>query len=234
MSDHRAIRELLPGYALGCLDAEEGNAVREHLGSCESCREMLASFRDVSDRLSRSVPMAEPPKALEGRIMRGIDNALAGRRLSPRWLPQFRHPALAAMAAVLIVALAIGNILQLIKALPVPLQPRSGGLMTAMLTGTEHAKDAYGTLVLDPKDNKGVLAVNGLPPLDGAHQYQLWLIRDGQRRSAGVFSVDAEGYGALLLMVPGDFKDFRSFGISIEPLGGSPAPTGVKVMGGAL
>ena len=234
MSDHHALRELLPGYALGCLDTEEEKAVREHLGSCASCSEMLVSFREVSDRLSFSVPMAEPPKALEGRIMRGIDNALLGRRLSPRWLPQFRHPALAAIAAVLIVTLATGNLLQLTKALPVSLQPRSGGLLTAMLTGTEHATDAYGTIVLDPKDNKGVLAVNGLPPLDGMHQYQLWLIRDGQRRSAGVFSVDAEGYGALLLMVPGDFQDFRSFGISIEPLGGSPAPTGTKVMSGVL
>lgn len=234
MSDHHAIQELLPGYALGCLDTEEEKAVREHLEGCESCREMLASFRDVSDRLSLSVPMAEPPKALESRIMRRIDNTLVGRRLSSRWIPQFRHPALAAMAAVLIMALAVGNILQLAKAPRLQPQPRSGGLTTAMLTGTEQAKDAYGTIVLDPKDNKGVLAVNGLPPLDGAHQYQLWLIRDGQRRSAGVFSVDAEGYGALLLTVPGDFKGFRTFGISIEPLGGSTAPTGAKMMGGAL
>jgi anti-sigma-K factor RskA len=234
MIDHQAIRDLLPGYALDCLETEEEKTVREHLASCESCRETLASFRDVSDRLSLAVPMAEPPKSLEGRIMRRIDHALVGRRLSFRWLPQFRHPALAAMAAVLIVALATGNILLLTKTLPTQPQPRSGGLMTAMLTGTEQAKDAYGTIVLDPKDNKGVLAVNGLPALDAEHQYQLWLIRDGERRSAGVFSVDAEGYGALLLMVPGDFRDFRSFGISIEPLGGSQAPTGAKVMGGGL
>jgi anti-sigma-K factor RskA len=234
MSDHQAIRELLPGYALGCLDAEETKSVQAHLASCAACSETLASFVEVSDRLSLSIPLAEPPQALEGRIMHRIGQTLARQRPSPRWLPQFRYPALAALAAVVVVALAIGNILQLAKTAPVPAQPRSAGLLTAMLTGTEQAIGAYGTIVLDPKDNKGVLAVNGLPPLDAAHQYQLWLVKDGQRRSAGVFSVDAEGYGALLLTVPRDFRDFRSFGISVEPWGGSPAPTGAKVMGGVL
>jgi anti-sigma-K factor RskA len=234
MNDHDAIRELLPGYALDCLEAEEEKAVREHLASCESCRERLESFRDVSDRLGLTVPAMEPPKSLETRIMRRIKHALGGRQLRPGWIPQFRHPALAAMAAILIVALAIGNILQLAKAPSAQPQPRSGGLMTAILTGTGESKEAYGTIVLDPKDKKGVLAVNGLPILDAAHQYQLWLIRDGQRRSAGVFSVDAEGYGSLLLTVPSDFKDFQAFGISIEPLGGSQEPTGAKVMSGAL
>jgi anti-sigma-K factor RskA len=234
MSDPHPIRELLPGYALGCLDAEEEKAVREHLAGCVSCRERLESFMEVSDRLALAVPMAEPPKSLEGRIMRRIDGALSGRRSLSRWVHQFRHPALAAMAAALIVALAVGNILQLAKVPPVQPRPQSAKLMTATLTGTEQAQEAYGTIVLDPKDNKGVLAVNGLPTLDAAHQYQLWLIRDGQRRSGGVFSVDDEGYGALLLTVPDDFKDFWSFGISIEPFGGSQAPTGAKVMSGTL
>ncbi len=234
MSDHDAIRELLPGYALGCLEAEEERAVREHLAGCQACRQRLESFRDVSDRLSLAVPMAEPPKRLEGRIMRRIDDSLAIRRATFRRIPQFRHPALAAAAAVLIVALAVGNILQLAKAPVAQLQPRPGGLMTAIITGTEQAKEAYGTIVLDPQDNKGVLAVNGLPTLDAAHQYQLWLIKNGRVRSGGVFSVDAEGYGSLLLTVPSDFRDFRSFGVSIEPLGGSQAPTGAKIMSGGL
>jgi anti-sigma-K factor RskA len=234
MSDHEAIRELLPGYALNCLEPEEEREVREHLAGCQACRQRLESLRDVSDRLGLAVPMAAPPKRLEGRIMRRIDDALAGRRSSSRRFPQFRHPALAAAAAVLIVALAVGNILQLAKAPPAQPKARPGKLMTAIITGTGEAKEAYGTIVLDPQDNRGVLAVNGLPTLDAAHQYQLWLIKDGQRRSGGIFSVDAEGYGSLLLTVPSDFRDFRSFGISIEPRGGSPAPTGTKVMGGTL
>jgi len=234
MSDHDAIRELLPGYALGCLEAEEETAVREHLADCQACRQRLESFRDVSDRIGLAVPMAEPPRRLEGRIMRRVEDTLAGRRASSRRILQFRYPALAAAAAVLIVALTVGNLLPLAKRQPEQPQARPGRLMTAIITGTDLVKEAYGTIVLDPQDNKGVLAVNGLPTLDAGHQYQLWLIRDGQRRSGGVFSVDAEGYGSLLLTVPSDFRDFRSFGISIEPRGGSLAPTGTKVMSGAL
>ena len=76
--------------------------------------------------------------------------------------------------------------------------------------------------------------MRGLPRLDVAHQYQLWLIRGTERRSGGVFSVDEDGYGNLLLNVPKDFKGFTSIGISVEPSGGSPAPTGARVAGGNL
>ena len=83
-------------------------------------------------------------------------------------------------------------------------------------------------------DNKGVLAVTGLRRLDSGHQYQLWLVRDGQRRSGGVFSPDADGYGSMLLTVPEDFKDFHSFGVTVEPRGGSDSPTGARVLSGSL
>jgi len=227
-----AIRDLLPGFALGCLDPEDERAVSAHLPGCSACRGELESFVHVADRLSATIPAAEPPAGLEPRILRGIGSRAPRVSRFPR--RETWRPALASMAAVFIAALVAGNLLQWTGVI----RPggRAGGtrLMTVMLDGTSDARGAYGTIVLDTADREGVLAVTGLPRLDDAHQYQLWLIRGAERRSGGVFSVDAEGYGSLQLKVPTDFRDFRGFGISIEPAGGSPAPTGAKVMAGAL
>ena len=256
MSDEHSIRDLLPGYSLGILDEEEENTVREHLAACASCREELASFREVTGRLAAAAPHRDLPAGLEERILQGIgtlrsapgmpapgmpapgkpaarrpasrSNGISLRRRGVPW------PALTAVAAMLVVALGVGNFLQWTGVL----QPHVGGvqprLTTAVLAGTADARDAYGTIVLDPLDNEGVLAVTGLHGLDPRHQYQLWLIRDGERRSGGVFSPDAEGYGSMLLKVPRDFKDFRSFAVSIEPWGGSLTQTGSPVLSGAL
>ena len=242
MSDPHPIRDLLPGYSLGILDEEERNGVREHLAVCAACRAELASFREVAGRLAAAAPQRDLPAGLEARIMRAVGDRSArqdapGPR-SPALQPARKRgspwPALTGIAAAVALVLGAGNLLQWSGVLSPAARGMPPRLSTAVLAGTGSAPEAYGTIVLDPKDNKGVLAVTGLPVLDPGRQYQLWLIRDGQRRSAGVFSPDAEGYGALLLTVPVDFRDFQSFGVSIEPRGGSPSPTGPRVLSGKL
>lgn len=251
MSDEHSMRDLLPGYSLGILDEEEENTIREHLAACASCREELASFREVTGRLAAAAPHRDLPAGLEERILQGIgtlrsapgmpapgkpaprrpasrSNGISLRRRGVPW------PALTAVAAMLVVALGVGNFLQWTGVLQPHVRGVQPRLTTVVLAGTADARDAYGTIVLDPLDNEGVLAVTGLHGLDPRHQYQLWLIRDGERRSGGVFSPDAEGYGSMLLKVPRDFKDFRSFAVSIEPWGGSLTQTGSPVLSGAL
>jgi anti-sigma-K factor RskA len=232
MSDHPA-RELLPGYSLGCLEEAEEREVRAHVAVCPTCRDELAALQEVTGSLALALPPATPPAGLEDRIRQSIVGlARASRAPRAGRARSYRVRALGAVAAVLIVALGAGNILQLSRGARGP--QAAASLTTAVLKGTEGQLDAYGTIVLDPEDNHGVLAVRGLHRLDAGHQYQLWLIKDTERRSGGVFSVNADGYGALMLEVPPDFKGFRSMGISVEPTGGSPAPTGAAVMRGTI
>ncbi len=100
------------------------------------------------------------------------------------------------------------------------------------MTGTTHDPGATGMLVISQDGNLGTLIVDNLPALDSTHQYQLWLIQDNQRASGGVFSVSQDGYGALMVHSTVPLITYSSFGITIEPTGGSPGPTGEKVMGG--
>jgi anti-sigma-K factor RskA len=227
VSDEHAVRDLLPGYALGCLDPEEKRAVAVHLTRCPACRAELETYVRVTDQLSMTAPAAEPSAGLELRILRGVETRRRSRFVTWR-------PALTAVAAVIVVALFTGNLLQWTGVVHRPGRGAAATMLTATLAGTGDARDAFGTVVLDPGDREGVLAVTGLPRLDSEHRYQVWLIRGDERRSAGLFGVDERGYGSLLLAVPADFSDFRTLGITVEPAGGSPAPTGARVMTGAL
>ena len=107
-------------------------------------------------------------------------------------------------------------------------------MRTVTLSGTETAPQASGTVIMSVDGDHGALVVDGLAVLDADHQYQLWLIKDGQRTSGGVFSVDDEGYAVLWVSAPASLSSFDAVGVTVEPAGGSPSPTGEKVLGGTL
>ena len=100
------------------------------------------------------------------------------------------------------------------------------------MASTNEAPGASGTLVISPDGVHGTLVVNGLPALDAAHAYQLWLILDGKRTSGGIFTVSADGYNAMVVDSGSPLSMYNAFGVTIEPAGGSPGPTGAKVLGG--
>ena len=230
MKDVHEELELIPGYALGSLDGEDSDRVRQHLAGCRACREELASYQEVTGRLALAVPEQDPLAWLESRIM---EKVLSTRRR--RTVPEFlgmRQPVLAAVAAALIIALGAGNVYLLAR--PFQSQALVPGLVTVVLTGTGDTQQAYGTIVIDRDDNRGVLAVRGLAPLEASRAYQLWIIKETERRSGGVFNVTPDGYGSLQITVPAGFTGFTRFGISIEPAEGSPSPTGARVMSGKI
>jgi anti-sigma-K factor RskA len=89
-------------------------------------------------------------------------------------------------------------------------------------------------IVISLEGTHGTLVVDNLPPLEEDQQFQLWLVRDSQRASGGVFSVDEDGYGSVWVSSPEPLASYTGFGITIEPAGGSAGPTGEKVLGNDL
>ena len=234
MSDHEEIRELLPGYVLDALDPEESALVQSHLSGCAACRREVAAFLRVTDQLAVGAaealqPRSAPRPELEERILRAASlmRARQSERPRPRWAA-----VLAAAAVVLILLLGAGNLLQWTRS--PQFAARSKGLITVALTGTIDHQEAYGTIVVDRDDNEGVLAVRGLPQLGPDSRYQLWLKKGTEIQSGGLFRVDEEGYGSLLIKVPGGFRGFRAFSISVEPALGSQSPSGTPILNGGL
>ncbi len=78
-----AYGDLLGGYVLGALDAEEVEAVRRHLETCPACAREHAALADLPALLDRvepaDVPPPAPPPALEEAV---LDNWARERRQS--------------------------------------------------------------------------------------------------------------------------------------------------------
>jgi anti-sigma-K factor RskA len=232
------IAELLPDYALGCIDAEDSARVYQHLQECPGCQAELEAYDAVVQQLALAACDAAPPPELKDRLMMCIkERQTASETPQPWWrmpldaLTHLKAGALAWQAAmiVLIVGLAIGNIWQWQHS-DRSNQVETGRLPSVAMVSTTAAPQAKGMLVLSADGQYGPLIVDGLPVLDSRHQYQLWLIRGAQRTSGAVFSVDADGYGSLAVSAPQPLSSYDAFGITVEPAGGSPGPTGERVL----
>ncbi|BCS34941.1 hypothetical protein TBR22_A41670 [Luteitalea sp. TBR-22] len=77
-----------------------------------------------------------------------------------------------------------------------------------------------------------VLNATGLPGLPRGRTYQLWLLAEGAPVSAGVFTVDASGGATVVIDSPPGVPSPKGMAVSVEPDGGSPAPTGAIVLAG--
>jgi anti-sigma-K factor RskA len=240
MSNKTHAIELLPAYALGSLDAEESIQVAEHLALCPVCRAELASYQAVADQLALAARDAAPPAALKQQLLGRLQTAHTAPEARRSWWQQLaglfqgRSPTWGVATLALIAVLVVSNLLWWQQSDRHEPAVASDGMQVVAMAGTDAAPDAVGTLVISGDGEYGTLVVDGLPELDQARQYQLWLIRDEQRTSGGVFSVNPEGYGALLISSDDPLSSYPSFGITIEPAGGSPGPTGDKVLAGNL
>jgi anti-sigma-K factor RskA len=100
------------------------------------------------------------------------------------------------------------------------------------LAGTTAAPQASAWVVMSGDGRAGTLITEWLPALPPDKEYQLWLTKDGQRTNGGTFWVDDKGYASLWVDTKEPLVDYKQFGVTIEPKGGSPGPTGKKVLGG--
>jgi len=99
--------------------------------------------------------------------------------------------------------------------------------------GTDAAPNAIGRLYRQADENSLAVFVQEMPALPPNQVYQFWLIdAGGDRTSGGTFTIDAQGRGWLIARAPKALREYSGVGITIEPRGGSPNPTGAKVMGG--
>lgn len=104
-------------------------------------------------------------------------------------------------------------------------------LHTIPLAGQEAAPGASGALYVG--HNESVLVLSGLAVLPEEQTYQLWLIpADGDPLPSGLLAVQQPNVDSLTITLPDDASKYAAVGVSIEPAGGSDAPTGPIVLVG--
>jgi len=69
---HDELRESLPAFALGALDAGERQAVASHLETCAECRAELAELERAVAGIGLDAPPVTPPAHLRSRVLNRI------------------------------------------------------------------------------------------------------------------------------------------------------------------
>jgi anti-sigma-K factor RskA len=103
-----------------------------------------------------------------------------------------------------------------------------------LLAGLPAAPGAVARAVWNPGTREAVLLVAGLPAAPPGRVYEAWVIASGAPVPAGTFQVDASGKAVLRLPAVDETSRVKTFAVTIEPDGGTPAPTGAMVLAGAV
>jgi anti-sigma-K factor RskA len=210
------LHDLTAGYALDALDEDERARYEEHLASCESCRQELQGFWEVSGALGRAAGGPTPPASLRGRI---LEQARSER---PNVVPLRRRittPVLASAAAVAaLVAVALG-----VWSLGLSGDLDHANDRLAVLSDpnarTQTTADGEAKLVVTPT-GRAALVVRMLAPAPKGKDYEIWVFEDGVPRPAGVF--EKPGVAMLSRRV----ERGQTVAVTLERDGGVDAPTG--------
>jgi anti-sigma-K factor RskA len=227
----------IPAYVLGALSEKDRQHVEKHIAACTQCRNELLTYQQVQERLPEIAPQYIPPQRLRASILQKALNLRSESSPSFKerisvWLRPLASPQWGVVSLAVILLLGMSNLFfwQQTRTL----FDTQSEFRLVQLAAEKSAANASGVIVMSGDGNFGTLIVDGLPDLGTARQYQLWLIKAGKRTSGGVFSVLDNGYGVLVVKSPQLLSVYDAFGVTIEPNGGSPAPTGNKVLGGKI
>jgi anti-sigma-K factor RskA len=249
---HEPYETLAAVYAVGALDGDDLVQFEGHLPTCARCQ---SAVREAHDTLARAMmsatPQVPPPAVREALVGRVNLGAPGGRRRWVRW---------AAATAVITTAAAgftgawvavryeakLGQMAREMSALKQRVARNEAALQeqVALYRGAIDLLRDPGTRVVDLRGQGpspgasgrmiwhetagGHLFVAGLPPAPAGKTYELWTIAGQTPKPAGLFVVDAGGRGVH--RVEPASGPVQVFAVTLEPEGGTPAPTGPIVL----
>ena len=248
---HEPFETLAAVYAVGALDGDDLAQFEAHLPGCAICQ---AAVRDAQDTLARAM-LSAPPQAAPS----GVRDALVRRVGRGAGRPSWRTWAIAISAATIAAAALTGayvaaryeaklgemaretvRLKERVARNEAALQEqvalyrgavellRDPATRVVDLRGQGPAPSASGRMIWNDAGG-GHLFVAGLPPAPAGKTYALWTIAGQTPRPAGLFGVDAAGGGAH--RVPREMAGAAQvFAVTLEPEGGTPAPTGPMVL----
>jgi anti-sigma-K factor RskA len=246
VSAHEALRELAPLAAVDALDGEDALEFAAHVRACAECRREVDAFAAVAARtLGRAVSPAALPSALRQRVLLG-SGASAGGGSAPHGRAGWRLAAAAAVALGLGAALVAADRrlsaareqvrrLEGQAAGQAALQDMLGDARTQVvaLAAQAAAPGAGGRVLANPETRRAVLLASGLGRAPEGKTYEVWVIAGGAPVPSGLFEVDAQGRAVAELPWLEQTAAVKTFAVTLEPAGGTAAPTGPMVLAGS-
>jgi hypothetical protein len=251
MALRQDLHSLAGPYALDALDsAAEQTRFQRHLNRCHDCTSDVRGFRETATRLGLAAAQ-QPPPEMRARVMAAVartrqvpaaeDHARHARPARARPVTRLAAVgiALAAAAAIVLAVVLVNTEHQLSQARHQLSQAQAQlQAITAVQTATDAKvitkRTAIGGIVTVTSSaslRQMVLRTSGLPRLAPGKVYQLWLIGHppNKIRSEGLLAPPHNGRtGPVLIsgVLAGD-----TFGVTVEPAGGTVQPTVTPIVG---
>lgn len=227
------MHDLVAPYLLGALEQAEHDAFEAHLITCEQCRKEVVDLEPGLEYLATTVAV-EPPSELRSKILTSLDEYPAGRVAGePRpvragWWGRIAIPAVA------VLVLLVGSIV-LFRDNPVDTIIKAPDATTVALATTDDytgPEPLSARVVFSPLHEGAVVEIEGIVDPSGTNVYELWLIGANGPVPAGTFTPRSDGI--IRVKLDGSAEAGLVVGITEEPAGGSPAPTGAVLFSAEL
>lgn len=233
---------LAAALSVGSLDGADQAALQMHLTGCADCRRMAGEYMAAAARLPLALEPVAPHPELRGRLMRAVYAEAAQARqhaasaqLSPWWRRVWQ--AVPASRAMTVTAAAAAVVLIGLSSWAVASRQNGSATVAVALAASPAAPHAQAELTYQRGSGEAVLTASGLPSpstiVPRAAVYEVWLIRsNGSAVAAAYLSKDPDGTWSAA--IHGDPSAYSTVAATPEPAGGSPAPTGARVIQGSL
>ncbi|MBW3664847.1 MAG: anti-sigma factor [Actinobacteria bacterium] len=235
------IHTLTGAYAVDALPDDERREFERHLDSCDACQQEVDELRTTAAQLAGAVAET-PPAGMRAAVLAAIDDVRQERPATEvaaidrgrEWMPRVLG---AAAAAFLLVVLGLTVIVSSLNSRLDDLDATNTQVTEVLAAedlDTVELEGDVGTVrvAFSPTRGQGVLIGTGLEPLSDSRVYELWFLEGGDPVPAGLFTPDEQG--RVTFAVNGDLGGVEAFAVTIEPEGGSPAPTTEPVLVGAV
>jgi len=241
---------LAGAYAMDALEGQDRARFERHMERCEECTREVAGLHEATARLAGAAAV-RPPDALKELLLaetartrqlppatRGAPSATtrhhvpARRGARPgRIRARPRAPRLAVLLAGVAVLAAVAVWASGLVGRPSPpAQATVGHDVAAVLTAPDLTvlsgrvrTGGTATVMMSPRDRMLVFAAAGLRSLPGSQCYELWLMRPGADRPAGLLPMPKHGMSGPV--VAAGLKAGDRLGLTVEPAHGSRRPT---------
>jgi len=228
--------ELLTGLALEALDSPgERQRAEELAGSNEQAAQWLRGYRETLSHIDRATALT-PPADLREKIFAALppQDAQAPISLSERRehkrrsMPRYGWLAAAAAAVVLAAvptAVAVNQHQRAVTA------ESENNELLSVLDGEQvkvvnaQMAEGQGAMTLLASSSGTVVLGHDLPAMDQEHDYQLWTIAEG----GSPVPSDVVPHGDWSAQLPA-IEEGTTIALTVEPTGGSTAPTTDPVM----
>ena len=236
-------------YALDALDEADRKRFESHLAESEETRNELTELSDTAVLLGLAVDPVQPPATLKTSIMSALAStpqlprltavetpavftSAAQSKAQARW---FARPVAILTAAAAAVVLIVGGGVVAGTISQSTQQQAQADQLAAINSAADSQRvvskmtdGATATLVWSAQLKSSALIVDDMAALPSDKVYELWYIDSSGARPAGTFTVGSTG--STWRVLDGKMAAGDTVGVTVEPAGGSKAPTTTPIV----